>query len=283
MIVPIKVINPTARRRKKNKIGIRRVKVRGGYKIKHRPVFYSDMPGKLGARSPKATLNKRRKKRKHHKSKLHTIKEVNNVAYKRKKKRTKVHNRKKTYKRRKKTNPGFSYRKRRYHKRRVHNRRRSYRRRRNPNGEVAALTTTNIMQMGAGAVAGAVGPVWVTNSFGIMGNMKYIAQVGIGLIGWWGLRKIGLRRMALPFVSAAVGVTALEFARDTNLLAGLGNVYYTYDDIRNLNRLQPVNGLGTVLDNRAMLTNGNPGMGTVLDNQMMPTMGHDEMTMESEN
>jgi len=292
----LKIINPIAPRKRKLSTRIRDMGQTmtgpSGEKIpkyKHRPVFYSDDPARLGIRSTKKVLNKRRKaaakkrlktRRKNSKLKLklHRKGIVNNLARKRRKTRTRrthnkaAANKKRTYRRR--TNPVLTktvYRNRRRNAKSTY--KRSYRRRRrNPDILGGGSTTEIIMKSGA-AAAGGISAPWITNVFGISGNMKYLAQLAIGFVGFYIINMAGFRKYATPFATGVIAVTAYNFASDKGLLAGLGQVY-TPGDYSNI----------YAMNEAAQLTEG---MGSVALEQgtleSVPLMGDSMINMESEN
>lgn len=100
------------------------------------------------------------------------------------------------------------------------NRRRSFRRkRRNPEILGGGGTTDILMKAGAAGVGGVL-PSWITSTFGIEGNMKYLAQLITGAIGYYILGSVGAKKYASPFAFGVIAVTAYQFAKDKDLLAG---------------------------------------------------------------
>ena len=212
----IKVINPEKHPMSSQEIKTWRHVT--GLKHKHRPVFYSASSEKLGVRSPGKILNTKSKEVK------------SNMAYRKHKKRHNVA-KKRYHVKHRRHNPvtktvTFNP-KRRHHVRRH--------RRHNPDMSNTTLNLTNITTMAAGAVIGGISVPWLLQIMALQGYMKYLAGLAFSLGGWYLLKKI-LPSAAVPFAAAGVGATALIFAKETNLLAGLGlgGDYVNANDLRNL-------------------------------------------------
>jgi|GEM_PF-4995523 len=149
--------------------------------------------------NPAPVKRKRRKRVKTNKS----HRKVKNVAAKKTVRRKKRN----VSRSRKHSNPTVVYTKNARRRRKHSNPMKKYRKRRNPDLSNAGLNITNIMTMTAGAAVGGVSATWITNTFNIEGNMKYIAQLGIAVGGWWLLKKI-LPAAAVPFAAGVVGAAA---------------------------------------------------------------------------
>ena len=145
------------------------------------------------------------------------------AARKRRRKTKRTHNKaaaskKRTYKRRR-TNPVRHYKMHRKHT--YKNRRRTHRRRHhNPVDFINGGSTTDlIMKSGAAAVGGVSAP-WLSNMFGISGNMKYAAQFLYAIVGAYLLKSVGMGKYSSPFAFGVIAVTGYQFASDKGLLLG---------------------------------------------------------------
>jgi len=130
---------------------------------------------------------------------------------------------------------------------------------RNPIDAALGGKTTDILVMSAGAAAGGIATPWLGGVFQLTGMVKTAAQLGIALAGYYLLGKIGMKKAALPFAAGSVAVTAYEFAKENNILAGLGGNDLTAIDFANMNAIEQ--GMGSVMPGIGAVM---PGVGNVM-------------------
>lgn len=175
------------------------------------------------------------------------------MAHKRK---VKHHRKHRVHHRRRKHNPANPVYKARGVLNRRH-RRRSRRRYHNPEFSLSTTSLTNVAIDGAVAAGGGVSAAWLSNMFGIEGNMKYLFQIGYGLLGGFLLQKLNTG-IAKPFALGVLAVTAYQFAQDKQLLEGLGlgslgnsnemslQDWQNLENIKRAFQTENVNGLGLI-------------------------------------
>lgn len=168
-------------------------------------------------------------------------------------------------------------------RRRVKTRSRVRRRKmfRNPIDAMTGGKTTDLLVMGAGAGIGGVATPWLGNIFQLTGMVKYAAQAAIAVAGYYMLNKIGMKKAALPFAAAGIGVTAYQFAQENNILAGLGSDELTTADLQRLDALS--NGMGAIpYDQSFGAVAYNQPMGAIPLNQMAGGGGYDDDTANAD-
>jgi hypothetical protein len=182
--------------------------------------------------------------------------------------------RRKTRKRRARKNPaGVCY----LHKNRrpVRSRRRSTRRRlfKNPFDPMTGQRGTDLLVSAAGAGAGGIVTPWIGGVFQLQGMVRWAAQIGIALAGYYMLGKIGMRKAAVPFAAGGVAVTAFQFAQENGILAGLSGDNLTATDLMNMRAIE--SGMGNVMPQIGAVM---PGIGAV-----MPQIGGAKMVETDDN
>ena len=172
-------------------------------KYKHRPVYYSKSPGKLGERSEFKKLNPKKgsgtmaakKTKKYRPKKKNPAGSKGTVKYRYRAKKTK---------------------------------------RRNPDG-VSSISATSVAFTLGGGLAGAVGYKVVTGLTNSEGNGKYIIAAVLALGGGWLLSKF-YRPLAAPFAAGVAGAAGIEYLVENDVLAGLhgSTPQFTPQDINTL-------------------------------------------------
>lgn len=96
--------------------------------------------------------------------------------------------------------------------------------RRNPEsaGSMDPTRGNNIVMMLAGTAGGAIVPKIVANMTGFVGNAKYAMQAGVGIGGYFLLKKIN-PKLALTFLIASIAVAIRDASQDYGIMQGVEN------------------------------------------------------------
>lgn len=165
-------------------------------KFKHRPVFYSKSPGKLGDRSEFKKLNPKKRS-------------VSQMAAKKKTK----------YRAKKRSNPQRSSKPVVKYKYRYKPMFRKAKKRRNPESG-SVISASSVAHTVGGGVAGAVAFKVVSGLFQTEGNGKYLLALALAFGGGWLLSKF-YRPLASPFAAGVAGIAAAEYLSENDVLSGL--------------------------------------------------------------